>query len=257
MKLRLDRVSHAFGGLPVVSDISFAVEGREVVVVIGPSGCGKSTLLSIIGGLLKADSGAITIEGAQPQGCLNPITYVFQDFALLPWRSVAENVGFAIEHRGLSASDRAARIADALARTGLSDYAKALPKQLSGGMRQRVGIARALVVSPAVWLMDEPLSALDAQTRELLMEDFKSLWEREAGAAIYVTHNLDEAVKLADRVVVLSRRPGKIKDILTLQIPRSERGEERHAIELAKAHKRLWSLIRDEAAAADRELAAT
>ncbi len=256
MRLNVERVNHAFGGVPVLADIAFTVDAREVVVVIGPSGCGKSTLLSIVGGLMRADGGAVSVEGALPPGCLNPITSVFQDFALLPWRTVAANVAFALEHRRLDGAEARARVADALARTGLSDYAGAFPKQLSGGMRQRVGIARALAVSPAVWLMDEPLSALDAQTRELLMEDFMALWEREAGAAVYVTHNLDEAVRLADRVVVLSRRPGRIKEIIPVAIPRRERAEPRHAVELAGIHRRLWSLIRDEAAAADKELAA-
>ena len=255
MKLVVEGVSHAFGGMSVLEDVSFEVGGSEVVVVIGPSGCGKSTLLSILGGLLKPAGGAVQIEGAPPADSLNPVTFVFQDFALLPWRTVRDNVGFALEHHGLPPARRAALVADALARTGLSDFADAYPKQLSGGMRQRVGIARALAVSPAVFLMDEPLSALDAQTRELLMEDFRLIWERHRVATVYVTHNLDEAVRLADRVIVLSRRPGRIKDVIAIPIPRAERGGEAAAADLAALHNRLWRLIRDEAIAADRELA--
>jgi NitT/TauT family transport system ATP-binding protein len=255
MKLVVEGVSHAFGGMSVLEDVSFEVGGSEVVVVIGPSGCGKSTLLSVIGGLLKPAGGAVLIEGAPPADSLNPVTFVFQDFALLPWRTVRDNVGFAVEHQGLSPERRAALVVDALARTGLSDFADAYPKQLSGGMRQRVGIARALAVSPAVFLMDEPLSALDAQTRELLMEDFRLIWERHRVATVYVTHNLDEAVRLADRVIVLSRRPGRITDVIAIPIPRAERGGEAAAAELAALHNRLWRLIRDEAIAADRELA--
>jgi NitT/TauT family transport system ATP-binding protein len=255
MKLVVAGVRHAFGNVAVLEDVSFDAGANEVVVVIGPSGCGKSTLLSIIGGLLEPLAGTVEIEGAPPEGSLNPITFVFQDFALLPWRSVRDNVAFGLEHHGLSRRDLDDVVDDALARTSLADFANAFPKQLSGGMRQRVGIARALAVSPAVMLMDEPLSALDAQTRELLMDDFRALWERQRVATVYVTHNLDEAVRLADRVVVLSRRPGRIKDVIAIGIPRSERAAEINAGELASLHHRLWRLIRDEAIAADRELA--
>ncbi|HEX8167957.1 MAG TPA: ABC transporter ATP-binding protein [Beijerinckiaceae bacterium] len=255
MRLLVEEVSHDFNGLSVLEDVSFEVAGNEVVVVIGPSGCGKSTLLSIIGGLLRPAKGAVEIEGEPPKNSLNPITFVFQDFALLPWRTVRDNVAFGLEHHGLSRREIDALVQDALARTGLSDFADVVPKKLSGGMRQRVGIARALAVSPAVCLMDEPLSALDAQTRELLLEDFRRIWAEERVATIYITHNLDEAVRLADRVVVLSRQPGRIKDVIAIPIPRAERGAEAAAAELAMLHNRLWRLIRDEAIAADRELA--
>jgi NitT/TauT family transport system ATP-binding protein len=255
MKLVVEGVRHDFGGLAVLEDISFEVAGSEVVVVIGPSGCGKSTLLSIIGGLLQPSAGTVAIEGEPPKNSLNPITFVFQDFALLPWRSVRDNVAFGLEHHGLSRERVDALANDALARTGLADFPDVLPKQLSGGMRQRVGIARALAVSPAVCLMDEPLSALDAQTRELLLEDFRRIWEEERVATVYITHNLDEAIRLADRVVVLSRRPGRIKDIIAVPIPRAERTSEAVAAEVAHLHNRLWHLIRDEAIAAERELA--
>jgi len=255
MRLLVEGVSHDFGGPPVLDNVSFEVAGNEVAVVIGPSGCGKSTLLSIIGGLLRPTAGTVAIEGAPPENSLNPITFVFQDFALLPWRTVRDNVAFGLEHHGLSAARIEAIVADALARTGLADYPDVLPKQLSGGMRQRVGIARALAVSPALCLMDEPLSALDAQTRELLLEDFARIWEEERVATVYITHNLDEAVRLADRVVVLSRRPGRIKDIVEVPIPRRERARDAAAADLAVLHNRLWRQIRDEAIAADRELA--
>ena len=255
MRLLVEGVSHDFGGPLVLDNVSFEVAGNEVAVVIGPSGCGKSTLLSIIGGLLRPTAGTVAIEGAPPENSLNPITFVFQDFALLPWRTVAENVAFGLEHHGLSAARIEAIVGDALARTGLADFPDVLPKQLSGGMRQRVGIARALAVSPALCLMDEPLSALDAQTRELLLEDFARIWEEERVATVYITHNLDEAVRLADRVVVLSRRPGRIKDIVEVPIPRRERARDAAAADLAVLHNRLWRQIRDEAIAADRELA--
>ena len=254
MRLHVDICRHAYDELEVLDGVAFTVEPGEILCLIGPSGCGKSTLLGIVGGLVRPSDGRVSTEGALPPGSLNPFTFVFQDFALLPWRSVAENVAFPLEHHRLGAPERDALVAEALSRTGLSDFAAALPKQLSGGMRQRVGIARALVVRPALLLLDEPLSALDAQTRELLTEDFLDLWLRERTTAIYVTHNLDEALRLADRVVVLSRRPGRIKEIVTVGVPQRERRDPGAAATLAALRERLWSLIRHEAATADREM---
>ena len=249
MRLIAESVGHRYGTLDVLDGISLSVEEGEIVAVIGPSGCGKSTLLGILGGLLKPTSGRVLTEGAPPAGCLNPYTYVFQDFALLPWRSVAGNVAFALEHHKLTAAERERRIAEVLETTGLAEFSTALPKQLSGGMRQRVGIARALAVKPAVLLLDEPLSALDAQTRELLIEEFLGLWLAHRTTAVYVTHNLDEALRLADRVCVLSRRPGRIREIVAVDVPRAERDLAR----LVPLRQRLWHLIQDEARAADRE----
>jgi len=254
MDVIVDVKRHAYDELVVLEDITMHVREGEIVAVIGPSGCGKSTLLGIVGGILKATKGSVYLEGRPAPDCLNPLTFIFQDFALLPWRTVEQNVALPLEHHRLAASERQARVADALQRTGLSDFAKALPKQLSGGMRQRVGIARALVVRPAVLLMDEPLSALDAQTRDLLMEDFLDLLLHERIAGIYVTHNFHEALRLADRVVVLSRRPGRIKEVLSVSIPQRERTQKAAQIQLADLGERLWSLIRDEASVADREV---
>lgn len=254
MDIIIEVKRHAFASLTVLENIEFTVREGEIVAVIGPSGCGKSTLLSIAGGILRATEGSVFLEGDPPADCLNALTFIFQDFALLPWRSVAENVALPLEHHRLSVAERTARVNDALERTGLSDFAHALPKQLSGGMRQRVGIARALVVRPAILLMDEPLSALDAQTRDLLMEDFLQLLLREHIAGIYITHNFQEALRLADRVVVLSRRPGRIKEILAVPIPQPERTAKAAQLELANLGQKLWSLIRDEASVADREV---
>jgi NitT/TauT family transport system ATP-binding protein len=254
MDVIVDVKRHAYDELVVLEDITMTVREGEIVAVIGPSGCGKSTLLGIVGGILKATQGSVFLEGQAAPDCLNPLTFIFQDFALLPWRTVEQNVALPLEHHGLSTAERRARVADALQRTSLSDFAKALPKQLSGGMRQRVGIARALVVRPAVLLMDEPLSALDAQTRDLLMEDFLDLLLRERIAGIYVTHNFHEALRLADRVVVLSRRPGRIKEVLSIPIPQRERTQKTAQSQLADLGERLWSLIRDEASVADREV---
>ncbi len=254
MPLHVEGVSHRYGAVEALEAINLDIADGETVALIGPSGCGKSTLLGILGGLLQPSQGRVTLSGPVPADSLNPFTYIFQDFALLPWRSVADNVALALEHRALAANERRERVAAALALTGLTEFAAAYPKQLSGGMRQRVGITRALVVRPAVLLLDEPLSALDAQTRELLMEDLLKIWAREKSTRVYVTHNLEEAARLADRVVVLSRRPGKVREILTIDVPVAERWRPEHTGLLVDVHRRLWALIRDEAATADREM---
>jgi NitT/TauT family transport system ATP-binding protein len=254
MEILVEGVGHDYGGLAALAEIDLQVRPGEILSLIGPSGSGKSTLLGIMGGLLRPTRGRVSTKGAPPAGCLNPLTYVFQDFALLPWRSVAGNVSLALEHHGLGRAERRERVADVLSRMGLGEFARAFPAQLSGGMRQRVGIARALVVRPAVLLLDEPLSALDAQTRELLAEEFLAVWRRERTTAVHVTHNLGEALRLADRIAVLSRRPGRIRELVTVDVPRDERVAPPAAARMAGLHARLWGMLRDEALAADREL---
>ena len=252
MDIRLDGISHSYDDFEVLRDISLNIVSGQIVCIVGPSGCGKSTILRLIGGLERPKLGRILQLGEPPIDCLNPLTYIFQDFALLPWRSVSGNISLVLEDHGIKGAAAKKIIADVLARTKLTDFAKALPKQLSGGMKQRVAIARALAVKPAVMLMDEPLSALDSQTRELLMDDLVELWARQPFTAVYVTHNLAEAVRLGHRVVVLSRRPGKICEIVDIDKPLAERafGD----ADLDKPQKYLWQLMREEARAADAEL---
>ena len=252
MELIVENIRQSYGSLNVLDDVSLEIASGEIVVVLGPSGCGKSTLLRLLGGLERPNAGRVLMSGEPPAGSLNPLTYVFQDFALAPWRTVAENVGLPLEHLSLPRGEREARVAAALDRVDLADFAAAYPKQLSGGMKQRTAIARALVVEPAIFLMDEPLSALDAQTRELLMADLKRLWIETRFTAVYVTHNLAEAVQLGHRVVVLSRRPGRIRDIVTIAPPLEERRDGHPEVIAATA--RIWASIREEAAIADREL---
>ena len=252
MELVAQDLRRSYGRLTVLDGVSLRIGGGEIVAILGPSGCGKSTLLRLLGGLERPDSGRVLTAGEAPAGSLSPLAYVFQDFALAPWRTVAGNVALPLEHLSMSAEERRARVADALARVGLGDFAAAYPRQLSGGMKQRAAIARALVVNPAIFLMDEPLSALDAQTRELLMDDLLRLWGETRFAAAYVTHNVAEAIRLGHRVVVLSRRPGRVREIVAIDAPLEARREGDPA--LVEASARIWSLIRAEAALADREL---
>ncbi len=252
MQLQLRGVSHAYDKTTVLQDIDLKVEAGRILCLVGPSGCGKSTLLRLMGGLEKPSSGSITLQGQAPSGCLNPLTYVFQDFALLPWRSVEENISLVLEDHSLSASREQQIIDDVLQRTRMSDFRRALPRQLSGGMKQRVAIARALAVNPAVLLMDEPLSALDSQTRELLLDDLVQLWTSEPFTGVYVTHNLSEAVRLGHEIVVLSRRPGRIFETVTIEQALIDRSQ--NSMELETIRQQLWQMMRDEAEQAEREL---
>ena len=249
LRISIEGVAHRYGGLEVLDGIDLVAEPGRVLVLVGPSGCGKSTLLGIVGGLIRPDRGRVMLEGHVADDCLNVMTPVFQDFALLPWRSVAANVALVLGR--LSRAERQERVREVLAITGLDAFAAAWPKELSGGMRQRVGIARALAVRPACLLMDEPLSALDAQTRALLLDEFAGLIERLGTTTVYVTHNLNEAVRLGHQIVVLSRRPGRIKEVVAIDRPLTGRDEADPA--LLEVQARLWALIRDDAAAAARE----
>ena len=250
VRVAIQGVGHRYGGLQVLDGIDRVADPGRVLVLVGPSGCGKSTLLAIIGGLLRPSAGQVVMEGQVADDCLNPLTPVFQDFSLLPWRSVAGNVALVLEGR-LPRAARDARVAEVLAMTGLTEFADAWPKQLSGGMRQRVGIARALAVRPACLLMDEPLSALDAQTRVLLLDEFAALIERAGTTTVYVTHNLNEAVRLGHRVAVLSRRPGRVRAVVEIDRPLG--GRQPSDPDLMRIEAGLWDMIRGDAMAAERE----
>ena len=235
--------------LIALDGVSLAAEPEEFLAILGPSGCGKSTLLNVIAGLLPASAGGVFFEGTRRAG--QPLTAtVFQEFALFPWRTVQGNVEFGLEELGVATAERRSRAHRQIELVGLAGFEDRYPHQLSGGMRQRVGIARALAVDPAVLLMDEPFSALDAQTRTLMMEELLGLWERTRKTIVYVTHNIQEAVFMADRVVVLSRRPGRVLASVPVPLgrPRAESmAGERAFVDTAE---RIWGLIRSQAAAA-------
>ena len=252
MNIKINNLNHYYDDSKVLSDINLEIMDGQILSIIGPSGCGKSTLLRLIGGLEVPTLGKIIQVGSPPLDCLNAMTYIFQDFALLPWRTVEGNISLVLEDHSLSAEIKHSIINDVLERTKLKDFLNALPKQLSGGMKQRVAIARALAVNPAVLLMDEPLSALDSQTRELLLEDFVNLWSRKPFTAVYITHNLSEAVRLGHKIIVLSRRPGKIIEVIKIEKPIADRKSIDK--DLDQYQKHLWDIMHDEAKAADAEL---
>lgn len=254
MKLVIDNVSKSFVSrtghtLPVLQDINLTVNEEEFVALVGPSGCGKSTLLNITAGLLAPTSGSASFTHL-PQGHVPRTGIVFQETGLFPWRSVYDNIAFGLEALGVPKQEQKDRISHYINLVGLTGFEKALPHHLSGGMRQRVGIARALVINPDLLLMDEPFSALDAQTRTIMQEELVTLWDKTRLSTLYVTHNIQEAVMLADRVVLLSRRPGKISRILNIGIPRSERELPQHTEEIAEYIRIIWEHISKDARAA-------
>ena len=203
-----------------LSDVNLSVRANEFVSIIGPSGCGKTTLLKIIDGLIPCDNGEISINGKSVTTPGPDRAVVFQTFALLPWRTVLANVEFSLELRQLPKEERTQTARDYLKRVGLADFENHYPHELSGGMQQRAGLARALAVNPTILLMDEPFGAVDAQTRQLLQEELLELWQRERKTVIFITHSMDEAVYLSDRVVVMTPRPGKVAEVLDVPLER-------------------------------------
>jgi NitT/TauT family transport system ATP-binding protein len=244
--LTIANVRKTFGQVEILKGIDIDIDAGEFLILVGPSGCGKSTLLNIIAGLLPATSGQVYFEGEPRPGRPTAAT-VFQEFALFPWRTVRANVEFGLEELGVSGLERVERTRRYLDMTGLGGFEARYPHQLSGGMRQRVGIARALAVEPAVLLLDEPFSALDAQTRTLMMDELLNIWETTRQSVLYVTHNIQEAVFMADRVIVLSRRPGEVLDVVPIKLPRPRRESHYGAPVFVQAADRIWGLIKSQA----------
>jgi NitT/TauT family transport system ATP-binding protein len=249
MELAIKNVSKTYGDLLVLNKINLNVNEGQIVCIIGPSGCGKSTLLRLIGGLEHPDNGSIEARGAPPPDCLNPLTYIFQDFSLLPWRTVEKNISLVLEDHRLSSKNKNEIIKSVLQRTKLTEFGDRWPRELSGGMKQRVGIARALAVNPSVLLMDEPLSALDSQTSEILLNDLIELWEKQHFTSVYITHNLSEAIRIGHKIIVMSRRPGEIRETVNIESEIIDR-----KVKNIELEEHLWNLLRDEAMAAEREL---
>jgi NitT/TauT family transport system ATP-binding protein len=213
------RFSQGGRSLTAVEDVSLAINDGEVVSLIGPSGCGKSTLLNIGSGLTAPSEGVAFVDGERIEGPNAHVAFMLQKDLLLPWRTVAENVMFGVEIQGVAPPERRRRAAALLENLKLTEFAGHYPHQLSGGMRQRVALARTLAVDPTVLLLDEPFSAVDAQTRMVLQRELAQTLKRAGKTALLITHDLQEAVTLSDRVLVMSRRPGRIIDEITIDIP--------------------------------------
>ena len=220
-RLVIERVHKNFdkSSVPAITDISITCEPGEFVVVVGPSGCGKSTLLNVVAGMVTAERGSVTLDGARVSKPGPDRAMVFQDHGLFPWLTAEQNIEFGLKMAGLPADERRQRVADALKTVHLTRSAKKLIHQLSGGMKQRVAIARALVMDPAVLLMDEPFAALDAQTRTLLHQQLQELWVQTKKTILFVTHSVGEAVRLADRIIVLHAHPGRIRREIRVDLP--------------------------------------
>lgn len=228
--------------------VSLQVAEGEFVCIVGPSGCGKSTLLRILAGLIPQTSGQVAIAGGDRGKPLHSL--VFQEYAIFPWKTVFQNVAFGLEMRGVPRAARDAAARDWIGRVGLRDFADAYPRQLSGGMRQRVGIARAFANDPEVLLMDEPLGALDAQTRLLLMDELLRLWDADRKTVVYITHDIEEAILLGDRLILMTARPGRPKATFTVPFSRPRGIQVMASPEFASLSYQVWEALRDEAIAA-------
>jgi len=233
-------------GEPVhaLDDISFTVEAGEFVSIIGPSGCGKSTLLRIIHGLIDFDAGEVRVGGQPVKGTAKQCAMVFQSVNLFPWRTALHNVGFGLQMRGVSSAERDRRSRELIETIGLQGFEDAYPSQLSGGMQQRVGLARALAVDPDLLYMDEPFGALDAQTKVVLQGELDRLVQRFRKTVIFVTHDMEEAVFLSDRVIVMSGRPGRLLDDIRIDLPRPRTDDVRKAQQFGELKDHVWDLLR-------------
>jgi NitT/TauT family transport system ATP-binding protein len=251
--IKVRGVFHRFGEagdqrfVRALADTSLDVAEGELICLIGPSGCGKSTLLNIIGGLMEPSSGTVEVRGQPVRGALpRDIAFVFQENSLFPWNTVIENIELGMLFQGVSKPDRAARAAEALAAVGLTEFAQHYPSQLSGGMRQRAALARALSLRTPILLMDEPFGALDEQTRMILGEDLSVLLAESRKTIVFVTHSLGEAVFLADRVAVFSARPGSIKQVIVVDEPHPRRPEFVTSAKFTSLRNQLYGLLHDE-----------
>lgn len=220
MGLTLDRVGKRFDGTQVLADVSLTAEEGSFVCLLGPNGSGKTTILRVIAGLEPVSSGRILVDGLPADASRLDIGYVFQQHALLPWRTVGANIAYGLEVAGMPRAERDTVVARYIELMGLADFAGHYPRQLSGGMQQKAGIARALAIDPKVVLMDEPFAALDAQTRNVLQEEVLDVWEATSKTVLFVTHSVDEAIYLADQVVVLTERPARVKVAVDVELPR-------------------------------------
>ncbi|HLB12869.1 MAG TPA: ABC transporter ATP-binding protein [Dehalococcoidia bacterium] len=249
--ITVDRINHSFAAGPgdntvlALRDVNFEIERGEFVTLLGPSGCGKTTLLRIMHGLIKPTEGHVVVDGKPVQGPDPRRAMVFQDFGLLPWRTALHNIEMWLEFSGVKKPQRRRKAEEMIKVVGLEGFEKLYPHQLSGGMKQRVGLARALSMSPDSFFMDEPFASLDAQMRELMQEELLRIWSQFKTTVVFVTHGIDEAIYLSDRVIVMSARPGRVKLEMPIPFPRPRHGV-RAAPEFARLREELWEILKGE-----------
>lgn len=247
-QLELENISKTYRGgdesVTALDNVSLTVEDQEFVSILGPSGCGKSTLLRIIDGLLEPTSGSVRIDGEEVTGSGQDRGMVFQDFNLFPWRTVKDNIAFGLEVAGVDKDERERIAQEYIELVGLGGFGDSYPKELSGGMQQRVGLARALAIDPEILLMDEPFGALDAQTRELMQTELLKIWSEDQKTSVFITHDIEEAIFLSDRVVVLTARPGRIHEIVDVPFerPRYDRDLKADAT-FGELRERIWEFL--------------
>jgi NitT/TauT family transport system ATP-binding protein len=251
VRLQIRDLSKTFreGGreVPAVSRVSLEIFEKEFVALVGPSGCGKSTILNMIGGLIAPSGGQVLIDGSAVRDVPRQVGYVFQKDTVFPWRSVARNIALGLEYRGVTGPEQGRRVTEAVRLAGLAGFEDAFPATLSGGMRQRVALMRTLIVEPEILLMDEPFGALDTHTKLGLHAELLALWEAKHQTVVFVTHDLSEAITLADRIVVLTRRPGRIKMIHEVKLPRPRDVIRlRESDEYAQEYSQIWHVLGEE-----------
>jgi NitT/TauT family transport system ATP-binding protein len=240
------RGHHQFVAL---DDLDLEVGDGELVTLVGPSGCGKSTVLDLVAGLSRPTAGTVQLDGHQITGPGLDRGVVFQQYTLLPWRTALGNIEFALESAGFRRGERRERARHYLDLVGLTDFAGRYPHELSGGMKQRVAIARSLSYEPEVLLMDEPYGALDAQTRERMQEELVEIWRRTGTTILFITHDIEEAVYLGQRVAVMSARPGRIREVVEVDVDRTAGSDVRSTREFARYRHQVWTLLREQTAA--------
>jgi len=253
-RIRVRSLLKRFGALEVFNGVDFDVGEREIVAIVGPSGCGKTTLLRCIDGLLPVDGGEILCDGVRVKEPIAGVAMVFQHFGLFPWKTVTDNVGYGLRMAGFPADEIAARVPHFIKLVGLAGFENAYPYQMSGGMQQRCGLARALAVEPTVLLMDEPFAAVDAQTREILQFELMRIWETRPTTMIFVTHSIEEAVLMGDRVFVLKGRPSNVHKVVPVDLPRPRTRETLREARFAELREIVWNTLMAEAREAEFQL---
>lgn len=250
IKVKIDNVRKVYdtrnGEMIALNGVSLDIMENEFICVVGPSGCGKSTLLNIIAGLLEPSSGAVYCDGKEVKGTGTERGVVFQQYALFPWMTVKKNVMFGLNLKGIKGQEAEDIAMKYIKMVQLEDFVNHYPKELSGGMKQRVAIARAYAVNPSILLMDEPFGALDAQTRTQLQTELLETWEKEQKTCFFITHDVDEAIILAQKVIIMSARPGRIKEIVDINIPYPRTQETKMTPEFLELKNHIWSQVYQE-----------